>query len=257
MVAPLLRLVGVDVRFGDTHALRGINLDVAPGERVALVGPSGAGKSTLLGLCNATAVPSTGHVEFRGEPVVDTDAWRRSQGRLIGTVHQQLNLVPSLRVVHNVNAGRLAQWSTAKALFSLVRPQETSRAHDALQAVGIADKINMRTHQLSGGEQQRVAIARVLVQGPALVLADEPVAALDPARADEVVALLVGQAARVDSALLISLHTFALARRHCDRIVGLRDGVVVFDRPAFSVSDDDANDLYRIVPRPALGTSAR
>ena len=242
---PLLSFRSVDVRYGDLYALQGASFDVSNGERVALIGPSGAGKSTLLGVASARVTPSAGQATFQGIPIVDTDQWRKTHGPQIGTIHQQLHLVGSLKVVHNVNAGRLAHWSAPKALWSLISPRESSRARSALAAVGISDKISTRTDRLSGGEQQRVAIARVLVQDPVLVLADEPVSSLDPARADDVMSLLVTHT-KPDCALVVSVHTFSLARKYCDRIIGLRGGAVMFDRAAQHVSDADAQELYRI-----------
>ncbi len=166
--------------------------------------------------------------------------------RRIGSVHQQLHLVGPLRVVHNVNAGHLGTWTPGRAVRSLVRPAEVAGARTALSRVGIADKLFERTDRLSGGEQQRVALARILVQDPELVLADEPVSSLDPARAEEVMDLLgevVGDRSRT---LVVSLHDFGLARRRCDRVVGLRHGRVLFDLPASDVTDDVAAGLYRI-----------
>ena len=188
--APLLDLADVSVRFGTTTALTAVSLRVNAGERVAVIGPSGAGKSTLLGLCNATVVPTSGQVCFRGEPVRDRDSWRRAHGKAIATVPQQLQLAGRLRAVHNVNAGRLAEWSTARALFSLIAPREVAAARATLERVGIADKLFERTDRLSGGERQRLAIARALRQEPILMLADEPTASLDPARALDVMMLL-------------------------------------------------------------------
>jgi phosphonate transport system ATP-binding protein len=243
--AALLEFDKVEVRYGDITVLGPLDLRVGVGERVAIIGPSGAGKSTLLGLCNGTVRATAGVVCFRNEPVADTDAWRRHQGRLIGTVHQQLNLVGPLRVIHNVNAGRLGDWSTAKSLLSLIRPSERASSRELLASVGLIDKIDARTDELSGGEQQRVAIARVLAQSPSLILADEPVSSLDPARAADIVNLLI-EHATTQRTLVASLHTFDLARRHFDRIVALRAGHIVFDCAASDVSDHDASLLYRL-----------
>jgi phosphonate transport system ATP-binding protein len=180
-------LRGVRVTYGPHAALDGFDLEVAEGERVALVGPSGAGKTTILRLCTASVRPTSGRVEVLGHDLgAVTPDELRDVRRRVGTVYQQLNLVGPLRVVHNVNAGRLGAWSRRRALRSLVRPAQVDVARHALARVGIADKLYERTDRLSGGEQQRVALARVLVQEPELILADEPVSSLDPARAEEV-----------------------------------------------------------------------
>jgi phosphonate transport system ATP-binding protein len=237
----------VSVCYGPHAALEGIEIVVGAGERVALVGPSGAGKSTFLGLCNRTVEPTAGSVELfgAGQPAPGSAA-RRAEQRRVGMVHQQLHLVGPLRVVHNVNAGRLGTWSRRKALASLLRPSQVDATRRALDRLGIAGKVFERTDRLSGGEQQRVALARLLVQDPDLVVADEPVASLDPARADEVMGLLCEVVADRERTLLVSLHDFDLARRRCDRIIGLRSGRVVFDAPAAAVTDAMGAALYRI-----------
>src|SRR5690606_19041899 len=146
-----------------------LDLQVHAGERVALVGPSGAGKSTLLRLCTGAVRPSAGEVEVLGQSLVRGSARAHDAvRRRIGTIHQRLHLVGRLKVVHNVNAGHLGRWNTWQALTSLARPREVEQARAALARTGIADKLHTRTDRLSGGEQQRVALARVLVQDPDL-----------------------------------------------------------------------------------------
>lgn len=247
MADAVVSLRGVGVAYGAHPALTGIDLEVRAGERVALVGPSGAGKTTVLNLCTAAVAPATGSVSVLGHDLAAVSPTElRALRRRIGAVYQQLQLVGPLRVVHNVNAGRLGEWTTTRALRSLVRPVEVAAAREALDRVGIAGKLYERTDRLSGGEQQRVALARVLVQRPDLFLADEPVASLDPARAEEVMDLLGEVVAEGTRTLLVSLHDFGLARRRCDRVVGLRAGRVLFDLPADQVTDDIGTALYRI-----------
>lgn len=236
---------------GGRSALDGITLHIEPGERVALVGPSGAGKSTLLGLCNGTITPTSGQVQVLGtDPARASSRGLRALRSRIGSMHQHLNLVGPLRVVHNVNAGHLSSWGRWRALRSLLRPLQVDEAYEALDRVGIASHLHQRTDRLSGGEQQRVALARVLVQDPDLVLADEPVSSLDPARADEVMSLLCGVLSqdRPRRTLLVSLHDFDLAVRHCDRVVGLRHGRVVLDLPAAEVDAQARERLYELEP---------
>ncbi len=247
MADAVVSLRGVRVAYGPHAALDGFNLDVGAGERVALVGPSGAGKTTALRLCTGAVRPTAGVVEVLGRDLATlTPEELRDVRRRVGTVYQQLNLVGPLRVVHNVNAGRLGSWGRGRALWSLVKPSQVEMARAALAGVGIADKLFERTDRLSGGEQQRVALARVLVQQPALLLADEPVSSLDPARAEEVMDLLVEVAGATSRTLLVSLHDFDLARRRCDRIVGVKEGRKVFDLPAAEVTDEFGMSLYRI-----------
>ena len=161
-------------------------------------------------------------------------------------IAQQFDLVPNLSVLHNVLAGRLGEWSFGRSLLSLMWPQEQRLAFDALERVGVTHLARQRAGHISGGEQQRVAIARVLVQHPSVVLADEPVASLDPARAREVLLLLTAVTEEQGETLIASLHSVDLARELFDRIVGLRNGVVQFDAPACNIHDDMLEDLYRI-----------
>jgi phosphonate transport system ATP-binding protein len=245
----VVSLRGVRVRFGQHVALEGFDLDVFAGERVALVGPSGAGKTTALRLCTGSVDVDQGTVSVLGHDLARASASELRQVReRVATVHQQLELVGPLRVVHNVNAVRLGSWSRTRALRSLVRPVDVGTTRAALDRVGIADKLLERTDRLSGGEQQRVALARALVQEPDLILADEPVSSLDPARAEEVMDLLVEVVGEQRRTLIVSLHDFSMARRRCDRIVGVRAGTVAFDLPADDVTDDLGAALYRIEP---------
>ncbi|WP_436794405.1 phosphonate ABC transporter ATP-binding protein [Actinospongicola halichondriae] len=241
----LARLRNVTVRFGETVALRDVDLCISVGERVGLLGPSGAGKSTLLGVLGARVVPDKGEAEILGTASHDLRgrSARAVRGR-IGTVHQDLALTDRLRVIHNVNAGRLAEWSTLRALRSLLIPVERARVEAVLEAVDIADKIDEPTSDLSGGQRQRVAIARLLIQDPDLVLADEPAASLDPELGRLMMQLLRDVAATDARALVVSLHDPGLAMSTCNRLVGLREGRVVFDRPIDDVSATDIEAVY-------------
>lgn len=246
----VVRLVAAGRRFGTHQALAPLDLTVCAGERVAVLGSSGAGKSTLLGMLNGTVAPTEGTVQIFGEDLaaLPDRALRRLQRR-VGTVSQRLDLVEQVRVLHNVNAGRLGSWSTPRALVSMVWPRPDDLVRDALGQVGLEWALHERTERLSGGERQRVAIARMLVQQPDLVLADEPVASLDPTRAAEVLDLLGGgDRSSGDSGvtLLVTLHQPALARAHCTRALGLRAGELVFDVAAGELSQDLLDELYTL-----------
>lgn len=249
---PVFQLRGVSKVYGNFHALRDVDLTIAEGEQVALVGPSGAGKSTLIALLNGSISPSAGEVLVLGH---DLSRHRpralRSIQRQIGTIYQQFYLADSLRVIHNVNAGHLGRWSLLKALLSLVWPLEVKTAARALERVGIPEKLYARTGQLSGGQQQRVALARVLVQDPRLILADEPISSLDPERGREIMDLLRDLSRQSGKTLVTSVHAFHFARSHFDRIVGLREGRILFDCPAPEVTDEMVAALYRIGPAPS------
>jgi phosphonate transport system ATP-binding protein len=225
-----------------------VDLTVTAGERVAVVGASGAGKSTLLGVLNGSVTPTAGEMRVLGaDPAALGGRDLRRLRARTGTMHQHLELVGPLRVVHNVNAGRLGTWPAGRALRSLVQPQGLEDVRTALERVGLADRMFERTDRLSGGQRQRVALARLLVQRPELVLADEPASALDPALADRALQLLGELALDRGGALLACLHDPALALRHCDRVVGLADGQVTLDAPAASLSLPELERFYGVV----------
>lgn len=247
MTSPVFDLRQVSQQFGHFSALTDLTMQIYPGERVALVGSSGAGKSTLLRLLNGTLRPTQGEVWVMGRNLSQVNGQRlRQVQRQIGTIYQQLHLVDNLRVIHNVNAGHLGHWSFWKALLSLIVPLELETAAKALAQVGISEKLYERTDRLSGGQQQRVAIARVLVQDPLVILADEPIASLDPTLSNEVMDLLYNLAQQANRTLVVSLHDVAFARSHCDRMIGLRQGQIVFDTSPALVTAEMLTDLYRL-----------
>ncbi len=169
----------------------------------------------------------------------------RRSPKQIGTIYQQFHLVDNLQVIHNVNAGHLGRWSFWQAAYSLMFPLEVATAIGALTQVGIADKLYQRCGVLSGGQQQRVAIARVLVQDPAAILADEPIASLDPERSREIIQLLCQLNAKLDKTLVTSLHDLEFARNYYQRIIGLQEGRVLFDCAANLVTSEMVDGLYK------------
>ena len=242
---PLVTVSGVSKSYSDVPALSPVSFSVRPGERVALAGPSGSGKTTLLYLLAGILQPDTGVLSIDGKELARVKPGR-DLSLLVGIIHQQYDLVPHLPVLHNVLAGRLGQWGLLRSAASLVWPQDRRLAERALERMGIGDKAWERTSHLSGGEQQRAAIARLTVQSPRLVLADEPVASLDPAMAEEMLRLLTGLAEDDGRALVVSLHSPELIRRFCTRVIGLRAGHLVFDLPAEEVTGPTMDALYRL-----------
>ncbi|KYC36520.1 ABC transporter ATP-binding protein [Scytonema hofmannii PCC 7110] len=248
--ALIFELKNVTKQFGRFQSLRNINLKIYSGERIALVGPSGAGKSTLLSLLNGTLQPTQGEVWVLGRNLVNLSPKSlRQVQKQIGTIYQQFHLVDNLQVIHNVNAGHLGRWSFFKAAISLIYPLEVQTAFKALAQVGIPEKLYERTDRLSGGQQQRVAIARVLVQDPAAILADEPISSLDPERGREVMNLLCQLSEESGKTLVTSLHAIEYARSYFQRIIGLRQGEVLFDLSAGEVSSGVIEELYKIEPQ--------
>ncbi len=249
MTGGAFTLADVSVRFGDTAALRSVSLHVGVGELVALVGPSGAGKTTLLRLLNGSARAVTGMVTAGERDVAGlAPSDLRSLRASIGVVHQDLRLVPNLRVSQNVLSGGFGRQGFWSAVRSQWRPRraDLGRAHALLDRVGIAEKLFHRVDRLSGGQQQRVAIARALYQDPRVILADEPVASVDPARARDTVELLRDICRERGLTLLMSLHNLDLAREFFPRLVGLRDGRIVFDGAPNDLDRDRFDELYRL-----------
>ncbi len=242
-------LQDVTVNLASTAALRRVNLQIQPGEQVALVGPSGAGKTTLLRLLNGAVEPDQGRVIINDETLAELPANRLQRLRAqVGFVHQDLRLVPNLRVSQNVLSGRLGRRSWWRTLQMFVRPTNADllEVYDLLEKLGIADLMYQRTDRLSGGEAQRVAIARALFQEPCLLIADEPVASVDPKRAAALLALMTKICTENELTLIVSLHNPELARRYFSRIIGLREGQVVFDSPAAGLSEAALGDLYEL-----------
>jgi len=242
----VFRLRNVSCHFESVEAITGLNLEIGRGEKIALVGPSGAGKSTLIRLLNGSLAPTQGDVEVFGRSLARLSArQRRPIQRQIGTLYQQFHLVNNLAVIHNINAGRLGSWSLLKAMVSLIWPLETQIAAETLAQVGIPEKLYERTATLSGGQQQRVAIARVLVQNPDVILADEPIASIDPERSREMMNLLRDLSGK-GKTLIVSLHAIEFAFSHFDRIIGLRAGRLLFDAVPREVTPAMIQALYRL-----------
>lgn len=241
----LIRLNGVTKNFGSTTALKNASLQVSRGEIVVLLGLSGSGKSTLLRHLDGLEVPTSGDIEVLGSqvPTLKGKALRRLRSR-VGFIFQQFELVPSLTVLENVLTGslsevrgpRLGLWGYSKAA--------KLRALEHLDRVGLLDRAYQRSDTLSGGQQQRVAIARALMQKPDILLADEPVASLDPESSDQVMALIREIAADEGLTVVCSLHQVDLAISWADRIVGLRHGEIVLDTPTGDLTKAEVMEIY-------------
>jgi len=242
---PAFDLRGTTVEVGGRAILDGIELSIPRGEQVAIIGPSGAGKTTLLRVLSATLWPDGGTVSALGlDPTQLGGRALRDYRRRVGFLRQQDNLIAPLRVAHNVLMGQLGRWSTARAMWNLVWPRDLDLARAALARVELADRLWSLPDELSGGEQQRVAIARLIVQDPEVLLADEPVSALDMRLGREVITLLSDLARERKATLVVSLHSLDLLDERFGRIIALRAGRIAWQGSPRELSRAVLQDVY-------------
>ena len=253
----ILEIKDLHKAYGDkTQVLRGINLQIEQGEFVCIIGLSGAGKSTLLRCVNRLIEASSGailvpralsglSVDGAKADVLKLNAEElRLLRRKVGMVFQQFNIVKRLSVIENVLSGGLGYQPGLRSVLRIFSREEKRQALTNLKRVGLLDHAYKRADQLSGGEQQRVAIARTLMQQPAIILADEPVASLDP-RLSRVVLDILKRVCREDGiTALVSLHALELTREYADRIIGLKQGQIFFDGPARDLTDAIVDSVY-------------
>jgi phosphonate transport system ATP-binding protein len=244
-------------RAGSAAALRGVHLRVDAGEQVAVIGPSGAGKTTLLHLAAAALPPSQGRLQIDGQApwALPAAPLRRLRGRLF-LAPQVPPLPPRQRVVTAVLAGRLPGLGLMRSVRSLFYPDDIPAAFHALERFGLGDKLFERVDRLSGGERQRVSLARALLAPASLWLVDEPLSALDPTRASQAMSALVDEARVRQATLVATLHQVDTALAHFGRIVGLREGSVLFDLPTAQVSRERLAQLYAQHEDELLGAPA-
>jgi phosphonate transport system ATP-binding protein len=230
---------------GGLKALKGVSLEVPRGQFLVIVGLSGAGKSTLIRTVNNLVVPSAGEVLVDGRSVTAARGGELRRMRShIGMIFQTFNLVRRSSVLRNVLAGRLGAVNPLLGITGLFPRADKAIAHDCLRRVGIPEKAFVRADALSGGQQQRVGIARALAQRPSVMLADEPVASLDPPTSHAVMRDL-RRIAREDAiTTLVNLHFIDMAREYADRIIGMRDGLIVYDGPPEDATDEVFEQIY-------------
>ncbi len=227
------------------HALRGVSLTIDGSDAVFIIGPSGAGKSTLLRCINRLVEPDAGSVRLDGLEITTlTGSELRAARRKMAMIFQEFNLVERLTVMENVLSGRLGYVSTWQAWRRRFPPDDVETAFRTLQRVGLEGFENKRADALSGGQRQRVGIARALVQRPKILLVDEPTSSLDPRTSDAVMRLIVELAAEAGIPALVNIHDVPLARAFAKRIVGLRNGVVVYDGTASELTPAALERVY-------------
>lgn len=246
---PAIEIINLSKNFQGKTALKRINCTINKGEMVALVGASGSGKSTLLRHINGLNVADSGAVAIFGT-TLQKDGRFHSKVKLlrgqIGCIFQQFNLVKRLTIIKNVLVGNLGRLSLIRSLLHLFTKAEKLQALAALERVGILEKSYQRAAQLSGGQQQRVAIARCLVQGAHIIIADEPIASLDPESSRKIIELLVDLNHNNGITIVICLHQIQMVRNYFDRSIALRDGEVVFDGKTSELTDAKLNEIYGV-----------
>ena len=240
----MIEIKGLAKRYGDHEALKNVSLSIQPGEFVVVLGPSGAGKSTLLRCINRLTAPSGGEIVVDGSPFSSSARDLRLLRRNVAMIFQQHNLVKRLSVLKNVLVGRMADLSPILSSLQLFPEADVRIALHCLEQVAMSHKAKSRADALSGGEQQRVGIARALAQQPKFMLADEPVASLDPKTSRTVLTYLKKSCKESNIAVLCNLHQIDYALEFGERIVGLSAGEVVYDGPPAGVSGDIIRQIY-------------
>ena len=241
----MFSVTNVSKHFGDVRAVDDASFNLSEPQMVGVIGRSGAGKSTLLRVINRLADATSGKVWVDGEDILSFKGARKREWQSnCAMIFQQFNLVPRLDVLTNVLLGRLKKHHTIPSLFKIFSAKERLDALMALDRLGISSIALQRVETLSGGQQQRVAIARALVQKPQIILADEPIASLDPLNAKIVMEALRDIHDTDGLTVVCNLHTLDTARHFCDRVIGMRDGRIVFDGKADDLTTDVAKSIY-------------
>ncbi|PIE09544.1 MAG: phosphonate ABC transporter ATP-binding protein [Rhodobacterales bacterium] len=241
----MLEITSLTKAFGTKKAVDTVSFTLDRPMMVGVIGRSGAGKSTLLRMVNRLSDATEGSITFKGEEITSLKgAARRKWQSRCAMIFQQFNLVPRMDVASNVLHGTLNRRSTLATMFNLYPQSDIHKAIEILDRLGIADQAPKRAESLSGGQQQRVAIARALMQDPDMILADEPIASLDPMNAQIVMEALRRIHEEDGRMVIANLHTLDTARRYCDRVIGMRDGRVVFDGAPEQLTTGAARDIY-------------
>tara|TARA_B100000029_G_scaffold320477_2_gene312846 strand:+ start:3163 stop:3885 length:723 start_codon:yes stop_codon:yes gene_type:complete len=228
---------------GGTEALRGVDLKVQKGEFLSILGPSGSGKTTLLRSINGLESIDNGEIFFGNEKINKT--YLPEVQKKTGMIFQEFNLVNNLSAINNVLAGLLNSSSKFLSMFYLFTKEQKLKALEALETVGLLDKAYNRADELSGGQRQRVGIARAIIKKPTLLLADEPVASLDPKAANLIMSLLKKINKEFKITIICNLHQVELATQYSDRIVGLLDGTIMFDESTLNINRANINQIYK------------
>ena len=235
----------VRYKAGSPEILKGINFEVEENDFFAIIGPSGAGKSTLIRCINRLVEPNSGKIYFKGNEITGMSNRKlRIIRRDIGMIFQEFNLIDRMSVMDNVLSGRLGYTGNFRSLFKIFPRKEIEKALNLLDRVGLSDQVDKRADELSGGQRQRVGIARALIQGPKLLLLDEPTSSLDPKISREIMSLIKGMATELNVPCLCNIHDVQLAMEFCNKIIGIKDGVKMFDGTTESLNKEKLDEIY-------------
>ena len=242
----VLELTHLKKYYGQTRAVEDVSFSVKPGEVVVIIGPSGAGKSTVLRCINRMIDPTEGTILFQGTDMAQVKRERdlKAIRRRIGMIFQSFNLVYRLSVFQNVLHGRLGYMSTPNAVLGRYSEADKEKALELLRMIGLEGMLYKKAGELSGGQKQRVGIARALMQDPALLLCDEPIASLDPSSSKTIMDLLRSMTQKRNIACIVNLHQLDVALRYSTRIIGLSKGEIVFDGPPQQLDDETIQRIY-------------
>jgi phosphonate transport system ATP-binding protein len=243
----LLQVKDLRIRYNRSgpDILKGVSINVNPGDFFAIIGPSGAGKSTLIRCINRLVEPTEGDVILNGENITKMGkrALRRAR-RSMAMIFQEFNLVERMSVMDNVLSGRLGYVGTFRSVLRMYPKKEIRRALELLERVGLSEFVDKRSDELSGGQRQRVGIARALIQGPQILLVDEPTSSLDPKIAREVMGMIKTMSEELDVPVLCNIHDVQLALEFSNKVVGLQDGIKKFDGPTNEVDKSTLEEIY-------------
>ncbi|MCL1912923.1 MAG: phosphonate ABC transporter ATP-binding protein [Eubacteriaceae bacterium] len=243
----ILSVKGLKKYYGATKAVDDVDFDIKPGEIVSIIGRSGAGKSTVMRCINRLVLRDEGSITFEGMEITNKMSpkqLREARSR-IGFIFQNYNLVYRLTVFQNVMHGRLGYMSTLDGVLGRYSEEDKMKAYNIIETLGLNEQLYQRAADLSGGQKQRVAIARALMQEPSLLMCDEPIASLDPVTSRTIMELIVSQARERGIACLINLHQVDFAKEYSTRIIGMRDGKLVFDGSSAILTDDMISYIYK------------
>ncbi|MCL1803458.1 MAG: phosphonate ABC transporter ATP-binding protein [Eubacteriaceae bacterium] len=242
----ILSVSGLKKHYGAVKAVDGVGFSIQAGEIVTIIGRSGAGKSTLMRCINRLVQRDEGSISLCGTEIANDMSHRQlcEMRTKIGFIFQHFNLVYRLSVFQNVMHGRLGYMPTLKGILGRYAEEDKEKAYDIIKSVGLEEQLYKRASDLSGGQKQRVGIARALIQEPVLLMCDEPIASLDPVTSRTIMELIVSQARERGIACLINLHQVDFAREYSTRIIGMRQGKIVFDGPSDTLTDSAVAFIY-------------